>query len=90
MQSQLEKTKADYEKRLQDIKDEAETLRGVIAELQTAKAELENWQRNAEGSLQESRDEAAQKVRQAQVRSTTQFSVHTWPLPAGLGDTPTS
>ena len=83
MQSQLEKTKADYDKRLQDIKDEAEGLRTLIAELQAAKAELESKQRNAEGSLQEARDEAAQKVRQAQVGSALKSSVRTRPFPAG-------
>lgn len=81
MQSQLEKTKADYDKRLQDLKDEAEGLRTVIAELQAAKAELESKQRSAEGSLQEARDEAAQKVRQAQVGSALKSCVQTWPLP---------
>lgn len=84
MQSQLEKTKADYDKRLQDIKEEAEGLRTVIAELQAAKAELENKQRNAEGSLQAARDEAAQKIRQAQVGCTLQSCVHTYPFPAGI------
>ena len=90
MQSQLEKTKADYDKRLQDIKDEAEGLRTVIAELQAARAELESKQRSAEGSLQEARDEAAQKVRQAQVGSAMQTSVLTWPLSAGTEDLPVS
>lgn len=87
MQSQLEKTKADYDKRVQDIRDEAEALRGEIAALQAAKAELEKWQRNAEGSLQEARDEAAQKVRQAQVGSTAQSPVQIWPLLAGTANT---
>ena len=90
MQSQLEETKADYDKRLQDIKEEAEALRGVIAELQAAKSELEEKQRNAESSLQEARDEAAQKLRQAQVGSTLQSPVHTWPFPAGTSNTPVS
>ena len=61
---------------------EAEALRDVIAELQAANAELEKKQRNAEGSLQEARDEAAQKVKQFQVGSTRQSSVHTWAIPS--------
>ena len=72
VQSQLEKTKADYEKRVQDIKREAEDLRTEIAGLQAAKAELESAQRNAENDIQQARDEAAQRVRQAQVGSTSQ------------------
>ena len=71
VQSQLEKTKADYEKRVQDIKREAEDLRTEIAGLQAAKADLESAQRNAENDIQQARDEAAQRVRQAQVGSTS-------------------
>jgi F0F1-type ATP synthase membrane subunit b/b' len=71
VQSQLEMTKADYEERVQDIKREAEDLRTEIAGLQAAKAELESAQRNAENDIQQARDEAAQRVRQAQVGSTS-------------------
>ena len=71
VQSQLEKTKADYEKRVSDIKREAEDLRTEIAGLQAAKAELESAQRNAENDIQQARDEAAQRVRQAQVGCTS-------------------
>ena len=67
MQSQLEKTKADYEKRVEAIKQEAEDLRTEIASLQAAKAELEAAQAKAEGSIQQARDEAAQVVRESQV-----------------------
>ena len=68
MQSQLETTKADHEKRVEAIKQEAEELRAELAGLQAAKAQLEAAQANAEGSIQQARDEAAQKVRETQVR----------------------
>jgi len=71
VQSQLEKTKAEYEKRVQTIKQEAEDLRTEIAGLQATKTELEQAQANAEGSIQQARDGAAQKVREAQVGSAT-------------------
>lgn len=71
MQSQLEKTKAEYEKRVQTIKQEAEDLRTDVANLQATKTELEKAQANAEGSIQQAREEAAQKVREAQVGSAT-------------------
>ena len=71
VQSQLEKTKTEYEKRVQTIKQEAEDLRTDVANLQATKTELEKAQANAEGSIQQARDEAAQKVRNAQVRSAT-------------------
>lgn len=67
VQSQLEKTKADYEKRVEAIKEEAEELRAELAGLQAAKGQLEAAQANAEGSIQQARDEAAQNVRETQV-----------------------
>ena len=72
VQSQLEKTKADYERRVEAIKQEAEELRAEIASLQAAKAELEAAQAKAESSIQQARDEAAQKVRDTQVGPSLQ------------------
>lgn len=68
MQSQLEKTKAEYEKRLQDIKGEAEGLQNEISGLQAAKAELEKGHSDADSNIQQAREEALQQVRGAQVR----------------------
>jgi len=78
VQSQLEKTKAEYEKRVQTIKQEGEDLRTEIAGLQATKTELEKAQANAEGSIQQARDEAAQKIREAQVGSATAMPLMPW------------
>ena len=71
MQIQLEKTKAEYERRVDAVKRENEDLRTELASLQKTKAELEAAQANAEGSIQQAREEAAQRVREAQVGSGT-------------------
>ncbi len=82
VQSQLEKTKAEYEKRVQTIKQEAEDLRTDDAQdLQATKTELEKAQANAEGSIQQAREEAAQKVREAQVGSATAMPLMPWQHP---------